>query len=66
MATPTTLFDLACDELGWGDPKHGLWFVCLEESEPWSANSAEEVREHFKEKFFFGKLTQMLQNAPIV
>jgi len=53
MATPTTLFELACDELGWGDPEGGLWFICIEESEPWDENAADKVREHFRVRYYF-------------
>lgn len=53
-----TVLELACDELGWGDCEHGLWFVGLEEASTWELKVKvgpqltidqlrERVREHY-------------------
>lgn len=41
--TPTAAFLAANRYLGWGEPRHGLWFVGLEEASTWSDRSEEEV-----------------------
>ena len=40
-------FRLACNELGWGDPKNGLWFVSIEERSEWDPGDEVKIEHHY-------------------
>jgi len=57
MGTPESRFHQACDELGWGDAIHGLWFVAIEEAQEWQPHSEATIERLYNHHEYFRDAT---------
>lgn len=49
-------FVLACNELGWGDPQGGLWFLGIEEGSEWPPRSEQEIESYYAQGRYFRRV----------